>query len=182
MRRFALHVIAARPLTFARLIAADTVRLFEPGEMSPLPVYDQPLELPARPRPILPVFAPQHALYAPGYVPPARPPARALVDYQRWVHTPRWLVGPMVVLGLLEVLIAVVWRQPFPHRREVLLLTGSGLSLLIGGTINHFEPRYLIPAIPLLLAGGSIATHDLVGWVRSRGTRSGRPPLPARRT
>ena len=58
------------------------------------------------------------------------------------------------------------------HRPETFLLTAAGCALLVGGALNHFEPRYAIPAAPLLLAGGALAATDV--WSALRAAR-GRP-------
>lgn len=173
MRRFALEVIKARPFAFARLIGHDTLRFFQPGKMSALGKYDDPIELPARPRPLLAGFRPQQMRYAPGYAERVRAPSHVLRSYQRWVHTPRWLMGVMALAGLIEILLSIgPGRTWLPHRREVFLLVGGGLALLVGGASSHFEPRYLVPAVPLLLAGGTLALSDLSA--RALGHRSRR--------
>ena len=60
------------------------------------------------------------------------------------------------------------WREHLPRRREVLLTVGGGLALVVGGAFSHFEPRYLVPAVPLLLAGGVLALTDLAAWAQGR--------------
>jgi hypothetical protein len=72
------------------------------------------------------------------------------------VHVPR----PLLALLVIVALVAVALRTP--ARREVLLLTGSGLALLLGTAATAgFGFRYLLPAVPLLAVGGVIAVMDV---------------------
>jgi hypothetical protein len=61
-------------------------------------------------------------------------------------------------------------RPAIHDRREIFLLIGSAGALLVGGVLNHFEVRYAIPAVPLFMAGGALALHDLraVRWRAAR--------------
>jgi hypothetical protein len=59
-------------------------------------------------------------------------------------------------------------RRRLNHQREVFLLAGAGLALLVGAALNHFEPRFLIPAVPLIVSGGTLAISDLVGAIPRR--------------
>jgi hypothetical protein len=167
MRRFAIAVIASRPVAFAGQIAGETLQFFAPGVMSS-GTYDEPILFPVRSRPTLPVFEDFRRDLTPGYVPPARWPAEPLATYQRWVHTPRWLLGLSALAALAALLVGLVprTRPAIHHRREIFLLIGSASALLVGGVLNHFEVRYAIPAVPLFIAGGVLSLHDLraVQW------------------
>jgi hypothetical protein len=56
-----------------------------------------------------------------------------------------------------------------PHRREIWLLTGTSIAILIGATAtSEFVLRYLVPVAPLLLAGGVAAIVDMTGLLRQR--------------
>jgi hypothetical protein len=175
LRRFAMAVIRERPLDFAGLVAGDALRLFEPGAMAPQPGYDDPIELPADPRPLLPRFRAIRAELASGYDPPARFPAGPLAAYGRAVHTPRPLIGALLLLALLALTTALrPGGRPRPrHTRETFLLAGAGLAIVGAGALNHFEVRYLVPAVPLIVSAGALAAHDLAALVRSR-----RAPAP----
>jgi hypothetical protein len=171
MRRFALEIVRQRPLVYAKVVTADFLRFFRPGVMSTLPGYDHAITFPRDPRPIAARFEVIRARVIPDYTPRTRAPAGALVAYQRWVHTPRWLLGGLVLASLLALLLAVAGcrRVSLPRIRETFLLVGAGLGLLVVAANWHFEPRYLVPAVPLLVAGGVLAVTDLAS--AARGTR-----------
>jgi hypothetical protein len=38
----------------------------------------------------------------------------------------------------------------------------------VGSALNHFEPRFLIPAVSLLVAGGTVSLRDLVAAIGQR--------------
>ena len=163
LRDFALAAIEDRPLRFTGLVAAETLRFFRPGEMSRVAAYDEPILFPEDPRPVEAVAEGAREAYAPGYVPRAGAPARTLAAYGRLLHTPRWLVG-LLVLATLAALVACAsarWRPVLRHRRASFLLVGSALALLVGSALTHFEPRYLVPVVPLVLVGGGLAVWDL---------------------
>jgi hypothetical protein len=64
------------------------------------------------------------------------------------------------VLALASVL-AVCLRSG--ARREIFLLGGSALMLLLGtAATGGFGLRYLLPAVPLLATGGSLALAQLL--------------------
>lgn len=175
LRRFARLVIASRPLDFAGLVAGDTLKFFEPGVMAASPGYDDPIRLPAHPHPIAPEFRPTRQELAPGYRPSARFPAGALATYGRAIHTPRLLVGLLLVVaiaGLLTGLRPGSRKRP-QHAREVFLLAGAGLAVAVAGALNHFEVRYLVPAVPLIVAGGILAVHDLISLVTCEREEAG---------
>jgi hypothetical protein len=181
LRRFARHVIAARPLAFAKLIVRDTGRYFIPGVMSPLPNLDDPITFPERPRPIPPVALRARRAFAPDYEPPPRSTTHALPTYQRWLHTPRWLLALLVATAAAALGARLIprLRRPVERSAEIFLLTSAGLAILVGCSLSHFEPRYLLPAVPLLVAGGTTALCSLVGATRARGDT--RPSLSADR-
>ena len=171
LKDFALTVIRERPLAYGRLVAEDFGRFFVPGTG-----YDDPdivsVTLPARPRTEW-IHEEARVRYVPSYVARSRPPAGALLDLQRWLHAPRWLFGALSVAAVLALTIGLTrrGRGRVPHRREILLLSGSGLAmLLVSAATTAFVVRYLIPALPLLAAGGVLAVTDLV---------RGRPRRPA---
>jgi hypothetical protein len=56
-----------------------------------------------------------------------------------------------------------------PHAREILLLTGVPIAMLIGATAtSEFVLRYLVPVAPLILAGGVVAIVDMASLRRRR--------------
>jgi hypothetical protein len=163
LRAFASKVIADRPLAFLGIVLRDTGKYFVPGVMSPLAGFDDPVTFPEIPRPVNDAARGARRAYAPSYRPPPREPARALPAYQRWVHTPRWLLA--LLLAASAIALAARWlpglRKRVDHGPEILLLSGAGLALVVGSSVNHFEPRFLIPAVPLIVAGGTTALCDL---------------------
>ncbi len=180
LKDFSLAVIRARPLAYGQLVAADFGRFFTPGTG-----FDDPdivtVTLPARPREDW-VFEEARVKYAPSYVPHVRPPAGALRVLQPWLHAPRWLYGLLSLAALLALAIGLTrrGREHVPRRREILLLSGSGLVMLLASAASTaFVVRYLIPALPLLAAGGVLALSDLGHAIaRRRGRATGSRPAP----
>ena len=108
-------------------------------------------------------------------------PSAALRDYQRWIHTPRWLLAAIILVafGQMVALAFKDARLQLAHRREVFLLVGGGVALLVGAAINRFEPRYMIPAVPLIVTGGAFALEDLARVVLARWRQPPRPKAAA---
>jgi hypothetical protein len=54
-----------------------------------------------------------------------------------------------------------------------MLLGAAALSILVGAVTAHFEPRYLVPAVPLLVAAGVLSICDVAPVARAsaRGLR-----------
>ena len=95
-----------------------------------------------------------------------RAPAGFVRAYRGVIHVPR----PVLALLALAALLAVCLRVP--ARREVFLLVGSALVILLGtAATGGFALRYLLPAVPLLAIGGSLAVAQLSA--RARPSRSG---------
>jgi hypothetical protein len=89
----------------------------------------------------------------PAYRLEIRPPARAIRTYVDIVHTDRLILGLMVLCAITGVALPRA-----ENRREIILLLGAGLSLLLGTAATAaFLLRYLIPAVPLIVASGTLA-------------------------
>jgi hypothetical protein len=150
--------------------------------MSVLKGFDDPITLPARSRAVPAVARPVQRSDAPGYSPPPDGRARVLPFYQRWVHTPRWLLAALVVAALVALATRVwpgrVGRSELAHLAEIALLTGAGLALVVGSALNHFEPRFLIPAVPLLVMGGTVAVSELASAWAGRRKPAAEPEVP----
>jgi hypothetical protein len=85
----------------------------------------------------------------------------------------------VLALLALAVILAVVLRLPM--RREVLLLGGTPLVLLLGtAATGGFGLRYLLPAVPLLAIGGALASRDLAARLHIRLSQLQRPDSRAR--
>jgi hypothetical protein len=98
-------------------------------------------------------------------------PARLVAAYRSLLHVPR----PVLALLALLSLLAVVARKP--ARRETFLFSGSGIALLLGSAATAgFSFRYLLPAVPLLAVGGTLAGGGtLPGLIRRLGRDA--PPI-----
>ena len=172
LSEFARQVVRDRPLRFAGLLASEAARYLTPGADSRLKGFDDPVTFPEGTRPVAGASLPAQRAYAPGYVSPADPPAAALAEYRQWAHMPRWLLAVSLLLSIASLLAPLLrWRLRL--RAETFLLAGCGAALLVGGALNHYEPRYAVPAVPLLLAAGALAITDLAG--RTRTPRRGGP-------
>jgi hypothetical protein len=173
LREFGIAVVRARPFEYIERVTSDYVRFFEPGAMSVVRRYDDPITLPDEPRPT--GGGTVHRTYFPDYTMRVHPPADTLATYQRLIHTPRWLMGAFGLVGLVAVLLGVfpTWRERLPRRREVFLLVGGGLAMLLPAAMNHFELRYLIPSVPLLVCGGVLGLQDLARALRGAQQPSG---------
>jgi hypothetical protein len=103
----------------------------------------------------------------PGFVPHVRPPAKRVRDYHETFHTPRPLMGALALAAvaalLASAIAALLRRSPLPRRREVFLLSGAALAMLLGtAATSEFVLRYLIPVVPLLVCGGMAACADML--------------------
>jgi hypothetical protein len=174
LRSFATAVIKARPAAYAGVVARDVLRYFRPGESS-AGRSDSAITLPAKPdQQTAPVNPDVRDAFFPGYAPRAHAPADLARAYAAVVHPPRPLLGLLVVATLVLLGHAVFARRRLRAQLqrwpEALLLTGMGMAMLIGTAASSaFVVRYLIPAVPLLVAGGTVALADL-----ARAYRSGR--------
>jgi len=67
-------------------------------------------------------------------------------------------------------------RRILQRRREVFLLGGSALALMVGtvATVNY-NPRFVLPAIPFLLGSGGLLLADLLSRRPSWGISQ---PMP----
>jgi hypothetical protein len=171
LRQFALAIIRDRPGRYAREVAADFLRYFRPGAMSE-GNSDFALTLPERGR-LVRRNAELRDRHFPSYRPQVHPPAEFARDYQRALHTPRWLAGAFAAAALAALALAALTRGALalPRRRETLLLAGAALAMLLGSAATSaFVLRYLIPVVPLLVCGGLAAGADLAGAARVAGS------------
>jgi hypothetical protein len=186
---FARAIIRDRPGEYANLVWDDFLRYFTPGAR-------------ARGNSDLAVALPQFGRlvrrneiardrWFPDFVPHVRPPAKRVRDYHERVHVPRPLMAALAIAALLELALAAValaLRRGLPaRRREVFLLAGAGLAMLLGtAATSEFVLRYLIPVAPLLVCGGLAAAADLAALVwrlaadplRGRARGRLRPAVP----
>ena len=177
LRTFAFAVIKDRPLAYAGLAATDFVRFFQPGLMKRGDNDDLTTTFGR--------WDPENNLNPPPpnnnqrtfdhYEPRQRWPHQLLYGYSKVFHMPRVPLGLLLIGGLLGWLVRPLRRQ-VRHVPEVALLLGSAFLVLAGHALtSDFAVRYLMPVVPLILAGGIPGNRWL--WVRIRN-RSRR--IPAR--
>jgi hypothetical protein len=171
LQRFAFAVIRGRPAAYAELVGRDFLRYFQPGIAS-RGESDTAIELQARPRTGPPWMNESiRASYLPTYRPSVRAPAGVARAYSGVVHPPRPLLALLVLATIATVALALMGRGRWAPQRwpESLLLTGMGVSMLFGTALtSSFVIRYLVPTVPLLICGGTIALADLAGLRRGR--------------
>jgi hypothetical protein len=160
LRQFALAAIRDHPRLYAQEVASGTLVLFAPWAQS-----KPPAQLPdASWRPA--AAAALEREFFPGYTIPRHPPSGVLLALQRVAHTPTWLIGILVLAALLVLAVGVVraarGREPPAHRREVFLLAGMALAMLVGSVaISNSDNRFLLTGVPMLVAAGALALTDL---------------------
>ena len=161
LNSFADAIIRHQPLAYAEASLSAFGRDFIPGSLAQAHALDATS---------LPVNAGQEATSAatrnrdlPGLHPTVRAPSGLIRSYRSIVHLPRPVLAVLALAAVLGVLIRV------PSRREVFLLAGAGLILLLGTAATGGPGmRYLLPSVPLIAIGGSIALAQLAPRFRPR--------------
>lgn len=180
LRDFAFKVIRSRPGAYSNLVASDFARFFEPGRMSQYGAdSDAPIVFAEHPWPMT-LNPKARSMFDVSSPTEAHTPSGFLREYQRFVHTPRWLLAGFTVAALAVLLLGFTRRlRPFlPRRPEVILLIGSALLMLLGTVATaNFEVRYLVPVVPLFVCGGVAALIDLSALfaLRRRNTTAAPP-------
>jgi hypothetical protein len=164
LRDFALAIIRDRPGRYAELVWSDFTRYFDADAVS-RGNSDLAVQLPQFGR-LVGNNEVARDRWFPDFVPHVQPPARRMRDYHQAVHTPRTLMGALALAAvaalLFSAMAALLRRAPLPRRREVFLLSGAALAVLLGtAATSEFVLRYLIPVVPLLVCGGVAAAADL---------------------
>jgi hypothetical protein len=191
LRDFATAIIRDRPGRYTEIVWDDFMRYFDADAVS-RGNSDLAVQLPQFGR-IVGLNEIARDRWYPGLVPHVRPPARKMRDYHEVAHTPRPLMGLLALAAVAALLASAVAaasrRTPGARRREVFLLSGAALAMLLGtAATSDFVLRYLIPVVPLLVCGGAAACADLLALAariaaRARLALSGgrrRAPLPQR--
>jgi len=166
---FSDTIIRQQPLAFVDATLSDFARYFTPGATAygdaisatslPLSARAEARDPAARKRDL------------PGLRLAVRSPAGLVRRYRSIIHVPR----PVLALLALAAVLALLTRVP--ARREILLLSGSGLALLLGtSATGGFALRYLVPAVPLLAIGGAIALTQIAVRFRAPGPDGADPP------
>jgi hypothetical protein len=152
---FAHKILLHHPLKYASVVGGDVLRYFTPGATP----FNDAVSATSLPRTAAaePKNEPDRRRVIPSVHPAVRAPAGLVRAYRALIHVPR----PVLALLALASLAALALR--LRARRELLLLAGAGLALVIGAAATAgFGLRYMLPAVPLLGIGGSLALGDLV--------------------
>ncbi len=168
LESFSRTMIVHHPLDFADAALSDFLRYFTPGAV---PYNDavSATSLPRSPRAEARSAATQRR-DLPGLRLRVRSPAGFVRAYRGVVHVPR----PVLALLALAALAAVCLRVP--GRREIFLIAGGAVMILLGtAATGGFALRYLLPAVPLLAIGGSVALAQLLALRRGARGQSGGP-------
>ena len=161
LESFSRTIILHHALDFAGVTLADFVRYFTPDAVP----YNDAVSATTLPRSTAREAhsATTQRRDLPGLKLKVRSPAGFVRAYRSVVHVPR----PVLALLALAALLAVCLRVP--ARREIFLLAGSAVMILLGtAATGGFALRYLLPAVPLLAIGGSIAVAQLLERRRGR--------------
>ena len=164
LRDFAFAIIRDRPGRYAELVWDDFTRYFD-SDAASRGNSDLAVQLPQFGR-LVGNNEIARDRWFPGFVPHVQPPAKRMRDYHETFHTPRPVMGALALAAVAALLVsaaaALLRRTPLPRRREVFLLSGAALAMLLGtAATSEFVLRYLIPVIPLLVVGGIAACADL---------------------
>ncbi|MFL5894298.1 MAG: hypothetical protein ACJ76Z_04190 [Thermoleophilaceae bacterium] len=165
LRTFAFAVIRDDPWGYVRLVVGDMGRFFEPGLMkrgdnddltTTFGRYDADRNLLPPPlRNPLRTFR--------SYRTPERAPHSLLAAYSKVVHLPRLPLAALLFASIFGLLVPPL-RRAIRHPAEVAMLIGAAFSILLGHALtSDFAVRYLIPTVPLILAGGIPGSRWL--WV-----------------
>ncbi|MDQ6746437.1 MAG: phospholipid carrier-dependent glycosyltransferase [Actinomycetota bacterium] len=164
LQDFAIAIIRAHPLAYARTAASDFLRFFDPAAIPPNDPDGLTVTFPSAPL-LGWLYGSYRDRYLPGYVPRVRWPAPLLVQYQKRFPDPRLLLGVLSIVALIALLAPILSRGRLEvrHRAEIFLLMGSGIAMLLASAaFVAFVVRYLIPAVPLLISGGILAVNELL--------------------
>jgi hypothetical protein len=155
LESFSRTMIRKHPLDFIGVTLRDFAHYFTP-DVTAYNDAASATSLPRSPRQEATAAATE-SRDLPGLRPAVRAPAAFVRGYRSVIHVPR----PVLALLALVALLAVCLRVP--ARREVFLLTGSAVLILLGtATSGGFALRYLLPVVPLLAIGGSIAAAQVL--------------------
>jgi hypothetical protein len=178
LRDFAVAVIKARPLDYASATLSDFAKFFEPAttafgdDAETFHLMDEGRSVGRAGGLTSPYFYNGSVYRIPGH-----PfwPGSILRAYQRFFHTARWLLAMCVVAVLVALTLRRRrrWAERLPARPEQIVLVGGPILALLGqsGTAQ-FALRYELPFVGLLVAGGAIASSDLMRFVGLDTVRS----------
>lgn len=161
LRSFSETIALHQPFAFASATFGDFLRYFTPNA-TPYRDSVSATSLPKRASAeAKDASVQQKAL--PGMQLTVQSPAGLVRSYRGVMHVPRPVLAILALTALLGSMLAI------PGRREIFLLGGSAAILLLGTAATAgFGIRYLMPAVPLLAIGGTLALARLNTLVRSR--------------
>ena len=162
LESFSRTMILNHPLDFADATLSDFLRYFTPGAVP----YNDAVSATSLPRSA--AAEARSPLTQRRDLPGLRlhvgAPAGFVRAYRGVVHVPRAALALLALAALLAVCLRV------PGRREIFLIAGSAVMILLGtAATGGFALRYLLPAVPLLAIGGTVALAQLNAL--RRGTR-----------
>jgi hypothetical protein len=164
---FARRIILHQPLGYLSAVGTDILNYFTPGA-TPFNDGVSATSLPATAA-AEPLNERVRHRVLPGVRPTVQSPAGFVRSYRDAVHVPRPLLALLVIISALALGLRV------GARREILLLMGSGMALVIGTAATaSFGIRYLVPAVPLMAIGGFLAIWDLLMWRSAQTVARGR--------
>ncbi len=163
---FAREAIRARPFAYFKLVGRDFGRFFVPGiePWSKDPALSLPASLPPKPSSL------SRGVW-PDYTNEARFPSSFLHFLWRFLRTPRWLLGGLIVLVLCltgSVLARRVRGRSFSthHQPEMLLFVGMALATLVATAATaNFALRYVVAVAPLILMAGALGIEGAVNML-----------------
>jgi hypothetical protein len=174
-QRFAIRAIESQPLSYLRVVAADTWRAFGWNHNVNYDRQTNILYLFSNPPPQIPASANWRVLRAfqpgLGQTRAVQPFARFLGAYQRWVYLHGTLLGLMLLAGLAGLVAR--WRR---WGGLVLLPWAVAVVLLVlPVATSGFSYRYTLAVIPLasIAAGLAFARGDESREQDRRGRRRG---------
>ncbi len=154
LKEFAQRIAAHEPWNVLKVTLGDFLRFFRPTAAT----YQDARSATSLPRratsEVVDTSVAQSVL--PGLRLSVRTPAGVVTAYRSAIHAPRPVLALLAIIGICGILLRV------PSRREVFLFVGSGLLLLLGtAATGGFSIRYLVPAVPALAIGGTLASVQL---------------------
>jgi hypothetical protein len=162
LNSFDYAIIRHQPLDFIGATLRDFLRYFAPGAV-PYRDAQSATSLPSSPRDEAHDRAVRRRDLR-GLRLRVQSPAPLVRSYRGVFHVPRPVLALLAIMSVLGVALRV------PARREVLLLSGGALLILLGtSATGGFALRYLLPAVPLLAIGGSLAGAQLLSRWRGPG-------------
>jgi hypothetical protein len=182
LRRFGLTMIRAHPGAYLDVVSGDLRQILTPGAAGMDITIKPPERGTGRCRDCdavatVMVDSKVRDRWFPGYSPSTHAPAAAVVAYVEALHTARWLIPLVIAIGAIAFGLSFLprWRGRIAHRRELLLLVGMAVPMLVG-TVATTNPmvRYLVPLVPLIVCSGVLAFRDLYAFVGARSRAAAR--------